>query len=138
MESLTFGRFHHAGFAVRSIDEAVVFLRGALGAMPEGELVHDPEQGVRIQFVKAAGLRIELLEPAADPSPLDAILKRGIGLYHVGFEVNQLNDRIEALRAQGAAVVSPPKPATAFGGRRVVFVMWKGSMIELIEGSQES
>ena len=138
MESSTFGRFHHAGVAVHRIDEAMGFLRAALGATEEGQKVHDPEQGVHIQFMMAGGLRIELLEPASNPSPLDGILKRGIGLYHVGYEVDELDERLASMCAAGAAVVSPPKSAVAFGGRRVAFLMWKGSMIELIEGTSNS
>ena len=102
-------------------------------ARSESETVHDRNQAVRVKFMRLGDLRVELLEPAERPSPLDSILERGIGLYHVCYEVDDLDGELSRLRAGGVKVVSPPKQAVALGDRRVAFVMYQGLMIELLE-----
>ena len=127
------GGFHHVGVAVKDIRATARRLASVFGAESESEILHDPNQGVRLQFMRLGNLRIELLEPAAEPSPLDAILKRGIALYQICHEVEDLDAELARLSKSGVAVLSPPKPAVAFGGRRVAFVMCDGLIIELLE-----
>ncbi len=129
----TIGRFHHVGVAVRSIDSAAETMGRQFGAGSRSEVVHDPEQGVRVCFLSLGEVRIELIEPAAEPSPIDGVLKRGMGLYHVCYEVDDLDGVLARLRGDGAALVAPPRPAAAFGGRRIAFVMSGGVMVELLE-----
>lgn len=129
----TIGRFHHIGVAVRSIERAAATMGRQLGAGSRSEVVHDPVQGVRVCFLPLGELRIELIEPAAEPSPIDGVLKRGMGLYHVCYEVDDLDAVLARLRAGGATIVSKPKPAAAFDGRRIAFVMAHGLMVELLE-----
>lgn len=126
-------RFHHVGVAVQRIADSVSLLQGLAGATLEGGPVTDPQQGVNIQFLRLGDLRVELLEPAAAPSPLDGILKRGISLYHVCYEVDDLESQLDSMVSAGARLVSPPKPAVAFNQRRVAFVMAQNLMIELLE-----
>ncbi|HKQ46827.1 MAG TPA: VOC family protein [Phycisphaerae bacterium] len=134
MTGTPFGRFHHVGMAVQNTGQAMGLLRALLGAEPEGPRYEDSNQGVFVQFLRAADLRIELLEPAGSPGPLDSILRRGIALYHICYEVDDLDERLLGLVNGGANLLSAPKPAVAFGGRRVAFVMVQGLMIELVEG----
>jgi methylmalonyl-CoA/ethylmalonyl-CoA epimerase len=65
---------------------------------------------------------VELVEPAADDSPVAAFLKRGGGLHHVCYEVASLEAEIERSRAARAVLARPPQPAVAFGGRRICWV----------------
>lgn len=127
-------RFHHVGVAVKDLGRAVEALRLLFPTVEASDVVQDPNQGVHIQFLTLGDLRVELLQPAATPSPVDSILKRGIGLYHVCFEVNDIEERLTQWVGAGATLVSPPKPAIAFGNRRVAFFMSQGLMIELLEG----
>lgn len=131
-----FGRFHHLGVAVQNLAEAASGLCGLFSATVESEVFHDVNQGVRLQFILLGGLRLELLEPAATPSPLDNVLKRGVAIYHAAYEVDGLDERLSDLVSHGVVIVSPPKSAIAFQGRRVAFIMWKGVMIELIEAAR--
>lgn len=135
---INLGSFHHVGVAVRSIRDAVASYSQTLGARVESETIHDPEQGVRICFVKLGDLRIELLEPAAEPSPVDGVLKRGVAIYHVCYEVDNLDDALSRVSEHGHPIVSPPKPAAAFGGRRVAFFTCRGLLIELVESVSSS
>jgi len=133
MSQYKLGPFHHVGVAVRDINTAVVQFQTLFGAVAESEVIHDEAQHVRLQFVKTGELLIELLEPDGTPSPLDGLIKRGVAIYHTCHEVNDLDATLEHLRASGAKVVSPPKPAVAFDHRRVAFVMSQGLMVELLE-----
>ncbi len=125
--------FHHVGVAVKDLGRAVEALRLLFPAAAVSPVVEDPNQGVRIQFVQLGDLRVELLEPAASPSPVDSILKRGIGLYHVCFEIDDLDECLTQWVSAGATLLSPAKPAKAFDNRRVAFVMCQGLMVELLE-----
>ncbi|MFH1417414.1 MAG: VOC family protein [Planctomycetota bacterium] len=125
--------FQHIGVAVKDIASAAEQFAAAFGAVPVSEIVHDEQQGVRLQFLDLGGLRIELLEPAADPSPLDSILKRGVAIYHTCHTVADLDAALAKMRTAGAIIISPPKPATAFDGRRVAFVSCQGFILELLE-----
>jgi methylmalonyl-CoA/ethylmalonyl-CoA epimerase len=90
----------------------------------DGRIVHDPLQGVRVSFLEAGAGQpsVELVEPAADDSPVAAFLKRGGGLHHVCYEVASLEAEIERSRAARAVLARPPQPAVAFGGRRICWV----------------
>jgi len=129
-------RFHHVGVAVRDADEAMRLFGQGYGAVPDSTKVFDENQQVGLSFIQLGGLRVELLEPLSEQSPLHGLLKRGIGLYHVCYEVVDLDAELERLKAEGVKVVSPPKPAVAFGNRRVAFTMCQGLMVELLEAAE--
>ena len=133
MDKPSLGSFHHVGVAVPDIRAAAEQFSTLFGAVPESEIFHDPSQGVRGQFFRLGDLRLELLEPAAQPSPLDSLLKRGIALYQICHEVEDLDAELVRLRKAGATVLSEPKPAVAFDDRRVAFVMSLGLVVELLE-----
>jgi len=84
-----------------------------------------------------AGARIELLEPAAEDSPISSFLaKRGPGLHHIALRVPDLAAAVERLRASGARLLNEPR--TGVGGHRYVFVhpsATGGVLLELIQES---
>ena len=125
--------FHHIGVACRSLS---IEQRGweALGYRQEGVPFSDPLQGVCGMFLTGPGPRVELLEPLPGSETLSPFLKAGVKMYHYAYETPALGPAIEALKAKRAKIVSPPKPAVAFGGRNVTFLVLSTSMIvELIE-----
>lgn len=125
----------HVGIAVRSIAEAEPFYRKALG-LPEPEIHEVPSQGVRVAFLPAENLKLELLEPASKDSAVARFLeKRGPGLHHLAFRVEELEDRMRDLAAAG----TPPlddRPRPGSRGTRVCFLHPKhahGVLVELVE-----
>lgn len=130
------GVFHHVGLAVRDIDRSAEALATVFGAVADSDVIHDPIQGVRVKFMKMGDLRIELIEPASDDNPLQAILRRGIGVYHVCHEVADLDATLLGMTDRGAKLIASPQPAAAFEGRRIAFVMAEGLMVELLEARQ--
>ncbi len=130
--------FHHLGLACRSIDRERRHLE-MLGYTPEGESFEDPQQGVRGCFLVGPGPRLELLEPLPDSSTLEPFLARGVKMYHQAFETPTFDDTLHGYLTQRARLVSPPKPAVAFHGRRVAFLILPNMLIvELIEAPTEA
>jgi methylmalonyl-CoA/ethylmalonyl-CoA epimerase len=126
-------KFHHIGLACRDLakDRRDHEL---LGYRAEGEEFADPLQRIRGLFMTLGPMRVELLAPLDETSPLTAYLKRGIKIYHQCFVCGNLAHSIEVLEAHGARVVSAPKPAVAFENRLIAFLILPSQMlIELIE-----
>lgn len=126
-------QFHHIGVACRRIDSEQ---RGwsAFGYAPEGGRFEDPLQGIAGLFMTGPGPRIELLEGLPGSDTLTPFLEAGTKMYHQAFEVPELEEATDFLQQQRAKTLSPPKPAVAFGGRKVVFMMMPTRLIaELIE-----
>src|SRR6266700_821950 len=85
---------NHVGIAVRSIDAQRPFYERELGA--QFECVEDvPSQKVRVAFFRVNDVRLELLEPTDPTSSVQAFLdKRGEGLHHLAFTVDDIRARI--------------------------------------------
>src|SRR6516165_945130 len=92
---------NHIGIAVHSIDAQRPFYEGTLGAVFEG-LEDVPDQKVRVGFFRIGDVRLELLEPTEPASTVATFLeKRGEGLHHVAFTVENIKDRIAELKRSG-------------------------------------
>jgi methylmalonyl-CoA/ethylmalonyl-CoA epimerase len=133
-------RLHHVGVVVESIERAAPFWTVHLGMCPITAAVHDPIQKVNVQFFASVNdqASVELVEPAADDSPVLNALKQGGGLNHVCFEVENLDDRLAAARNNRGIIVVPPVPATAFDNRLIAFVFFRGvGLVELLQAERE-
>ena len=102
---------NHVGIAVRSIDAQRPFFEHQLGA--QFEHVEDvPSQKVRVAFFRVGDVRLELLEPTDAASPVQSFLeKRGEGLHHIAFTVDDINARIAELKQAGLRMIDEtPRP----------------------------
>jgi len=131
-------RFHHIGYAVTDIEEYLErFVCPLLNPISVSDPVIDEVQRVRVCFVALpGGTTIELVEPFGDASPIANIVgsRRG-GLYHLCYEVSDIATQLARFRNKRCLPLSAPVPATAFGGRRIVFLMTpEHDLIELLEG----
>lgn len=126
----------HIGIAVESIEKARAFYEKTLG-LPFGGIEEVPDQGVRVAFFQAGETRIELLEPASPESAVGRFLqKRGPGIHHLAFRVDDLEERLASLRAEGIRLIDE-KPRTGAHGTRIAFLHPKdtgGVLAELCEG----
>jgi methylmalonyl-CoA/ethylmalonyl-CoA epimerase len=127
-------KIDHLGVAVRSIDEALSVYR-ALG-LSEGEREHVPTQKVTVAFLPVGESRIELLEPTAADSPIARFLeKRGEGIHHVCFAVEDIEAALADLASKGFRLIHT-SPVSGAGGKRVAFLhpeAGRGVLIELAE-----
>ena len=126
-------RFHHVGLACRRL-ESEQRAHELLGYRVEGEPFSDPIQKVDGVFMTHGPMRVELLAPTTEDSPIQDYLRRGIRLYHEAFETADIRASIASLEAGGARLVTGPVTAVAFGGREIAFVMLRSmSLVELIQ-----
>jgi methylmalonyl-CoA/ethylmalonyl-CoA epimerase len=131
-------RVDHVGFAVAELERAIAVFRDTLDATV-GEVFEDPIQRVRLCFAEYNGGRVELIAPLGANSPVDQMVARGGGLYHLCFETDNLDAEIVRLRAKGFVPTGPAQPAVAFAGRRVVFLYDRlAQLIELVEAASGS
>ncbi len=102
---------NHIGIAVSSIDEQKKFYEETLGATFEGiETVAD--QKVKVAFFRVGDVRLELLEPTDPTSTIATFIeKRGQGLHHVAYTVDDVTARIAELKAEGVRMIDEtPRP----------------------------
>jgi len=130
-------RFHHVGFVVPDIARGMEGFVRSLAAAWDGRVFEDPLQKVRVAFLAArpGDPLIELVEPVGEDSPVRRFLTdRGGGLHHVCYEVADLEEQMNDLKARGSTIVRRPRPAVAFGGRRIAWVVTPEKLVvELLE-----
>lgn len=123
----------HIGIAVRALDEILPFYRDVLG-MPEVPL--DDADGARIAGLQAGESLVELLEPAEPESPIGKfVAKRGPGIHHVCFAVDDLEGALARCRAHGIRLIDEV-PRLGAEGKRIAFLhpsATAGVLVELTE-----
>ncbi|MCA9239951.1 MAG: methylmalonyl-CoA epimerase [Planctomycetales bacterium] len=129
---------NHVGIAVKSIDEQKPFYEEVLGA--EFECYEEvASQKVRVGFFKIGDVRLELLEPTDPSSTVAAFLeKRGEGLHHLAFTVDDIQQRIADLEAAGVRMIDQT-PRTGAHHMQIAFLHPKsthGVLTELCEPSK--
>jgi len=123
---------NHVGIAVQSIDEQRPYYEHALGLEFEG--TEDvPSQKVRVAFFRSDDMRIELLEPTDPESTVAKFLeKRGPGLHHIAFTVEDIQARINELKQAGVRMIDE-QPRTGSHHMQIAFVHPKSSFGVLTE-----
>ncbi len=127
----------HLGVAVRSLDEASSFYAVTLGLTPSAP-EDVPDQKVRVVCFQVGEVRVELLEPTAEDSPIARFLdKNGPGLHHVAYRVDDLPATLATLKAAGVRLVDEvPRPGAH--GMSIAFIHPKSSGGVLTELCQPS
>jgi methylmalonyl-CoA/ethylmalonyl-CoA epimerase len=125
-------RLHHIGFVVLNIQKEVTGIASSIGANWDMRIFLDPLQKVRVTFLEAAcanDAQIELVEPLSDDSPVVNFLRKGGGLHHLCYEVNDLEAHLHKMRKAGNMMVKPPLPAVAFENRRIAWVFTRQKLL---------
>jgi methylmalonyl-CoA/ethylmalonyl-CoA epimerase len=126
-------RIAHIGIAVEGLNESVSFYRDILGLtdVPLGD-----SDGAKIVGLAAGPSLIELLEADQPDSPIAKfIAKRGPGIHHVCFAVDDLDATLERCRAAGIRLIDQT-PRTGADGKRIAFLhpsSTAGVLLELTE-----
>jgi methylmalonyl-CoA/ethylmalonyl-CoA epimerase len=133
-------KIDHLGIAVRSISDSLVFYRDALGLEAAGtENVDD--QGVKVALLPIGESRIELLEPFSEETPVGRfIARRGEGLHHICYEVDDLTSKLDELRSRGVRLLDG-YPRRGAEGKLVAFLhpaSANGVLVELVEKARTS
>jgi methylmalonyl-CoA epimerase len=112
---------HHLGVAVDDLDSALSTYERLFGARLEHrETV--PDQGVEAASLRIGSDRVELLAALGDDSPVGKFLaKRGPGMHHVAYEVDDVGLAIDELTAEGVELIDE-SPRRGLFGLEVAFV----------------
>ena len=112
---------HHVGVAVVDLDEAVDTYERLFGA----ELEHRetvPDQGVEAASLRIGEGRVELLASLGEETAVGKFLaKRGPGMHHVAYQVDNVSEALGQLAAQGAELIDE-QPKRGLFGLEVAFV----------------
>jgi methylmalonyl-CoA/ethylmalonyl-CoA epimerase len=126
-------RIAHIGIAVRALDEILPFYRDVL-ELPEVPL--DDADGARIRGVAAGESLVELLEAESPDSPIGKfVAKRGPGIHHICFSVEDLDRTLGRCRAAGIRLIDDV-PRIGAEGKRIAFLhpsSTAGVLVELSE-----
>ncbi len=125
-------KIQHLGIAVSDLDEAVKFYRDVLGLEFEG-FEEVPEQKVKTAIFKVGETKIELLASTSPDGPVGKFIeRRGEGIHHVCFKVNDIEKAISETVEKGVRMIDE-RPRKGVGGTRVAFLHPKSTFGVLVE-----
>lgn len=128
-------KIDHLGIAVNSIDEGKNFWTDVLGLTFEGTETVE-EQKVTTAFLPVGESEVELLESTAPDGPIAKYLeKKGQGIQHVAFRVDDIEAALAELKEAGVRLIDE-KPRRGAGGAKIAFLHPKatsGVLVELCE-----
>ncbi len=104
-------RLDHIGVAVKDLDEARRFY-GELMGLDLGEVEELPERQLKVCFVKVGDANVELLWPTSSDSAVGKFIeKKGPGIHHLCYRVEDVKTKLEELKAAGVKLIDQePKP----------------------------
>jgi len=122
----------HIGIAVKSIDEALKFYEDVLGIKCVSQEVVE-EQKVKVAFLPIGDTEVELLESTDEDGPVAKFIeKKGEGIQHIAYKVDDIEKAIEELKAKGIRMIDE-KPRYGAGGAKIAFLHPKSTFGVLIE-----
>jgi methylmalonyl-CoA/ethylmalonyl-CoA epimerase len=126
-------RVSHIGIAVEALADTLPFFRDVLGLQ---QTALDDADGASIVGLTAGETLVELLEAENEESPIARFIgKRGPGIHHICFSVNDLDEMLERCKRAGIRLIDD-KPRVGAEGKRIAFLHPKstgGVLVELSE-----
>ena len=126
-------RIAHVGIALDSLTKATPFFRDVLGL---AEVKISDSDGAKIKAFAAGESLVELLEPAGEDTPIGKfVAKRGPGIHHICFSVDDLDAALDRCRSAGIRLIDE-RPRIGAEGKRIAFIhpsSTAGILIELSE-----
>jgi len=130
-----FKKIDHIGVAVNNLEESLHIFKDVLGMKCSGE-EEVKEQNVKVAFLPVGESEIELLESTTlDGNIAKYIEKKGEGIHHIAFEVEDLDVMLKNLQKKGVRLIDK-EPRYGAGGARIAFLHPKstnGILVELCE-----
>ncbi|ALM08519.1 hypothetical protein SB49_12380 [Sediminicola sp. YIK13] len=129
-------KIEHLGIAVKDLKTSNILFEKLLGA-PHYKIEDVLSEGVKTSFFKVGPNKIELLEATNEDSPIAKFLeKKGEGIHHIAFEVDDIIMEMERLKAEGFTILNEV-PKKGADNKLVAFVHPKTSNGVLVELCQE-
>jgi methylmalonyl-CoA/ethylmalonyl-CoA epimerase len=129
-------KIEHIGIAVKDLDASNKLFEKLFGA-PNYKIEEVVSEGVRTSFFKSGPNKIELLEATKEDSPIAKFLERkGEGVHHIAFAVEDIKQEIVRLKDEGFTVLNE-EPKKGADNKWVVFLHPKTTNGVLVELCQE-
>lgn len=129
-------KIEHIGIAVKDIKSSNLLFEKLFGKAPYKE-EEVASEGVKTSFFMNGPNKIELLEATNPESPIAKFIeKKGEGIHHIAFDVENIDDEVERLKKEGFVLISE-KPKKGADNKLVVFLHPKSTNGVLIELCQE-
>ena len=130
-------KINHIAIAVPDIKEAALKWQQALN-MKKSEIIILEEHGVKVVFLEFSNLKIELLEPLDNKSPISKFLEKNPkgGMHHICFEVEKIRETINSLKSKNVNILGDGNPKIGAHDKPVVFIHpndLSGTLVELEE-----
>jgi methylmalonyl-CoA epimerase len=130
-----FGRIDHIGIAVEDIDAGIELYEKSF-EMELGLRETVEEQGVEAALLNVGEGHVELMAPLGPDTPVGKFLaKRGAGMHHVAYAVDDIDTTLERLAATGIELIDA-KARVGIGGSRVAFLQPRSTgrvLTEIVE-----
>jgi len=131
-------KIDHIGIAVRSIEKASELFSNLLGLKVTGE-ERVEGQKVKVAFLPIGDSELELLESTEPEGPIARFIeKKGEGIQHIAFRVDNIEKTLEKLKKEGVRLIDE-KPRYGAGGAKIAFLHPKGTngiLVELCERNE--
>jgi len=132
-------KIHHVAVVVDDMEESLSFWRDVLG-LPMTGLRDVPAEKSQVVFLPAGESEVELVKPVtADSGVARYLAKRGPGLHHICFEVDDIEAALAQLKEKGVHLINEA-PMTDSDGKRYIFVhpeSTSGVLVELYQAQAE-
>lgn len=129
-------KIEHIGIAVKDLEASNKLFEKLLG-VPHYKIEEVASEGVKTSFFKSGPNKIELLEATKPDSPIAKYLeKKGEGIHHIAFAVEDIVSEIERLKGEGFVVLNET-PKKGADNKLVAFLHPKGTNGVLVELCQE-
>ena len=130
-------KINHIAIAVPNVKEAALKWQQALN-MKKSEIIILEEHGVKVVFLEFSNLKIELLEPLNNKSPISKFLEKNPkgGMHHICFEVEKITETINSLKNKNINILGDGNPKIGAHDKPVVFIHpndLSGTLVELEE-----
>ena len=126
-------RISHMGFAVKDLDAAVKLYRDVFGLQPAHRWTA-PDDRMEAASFHVGGIEIELMQPTSSESPIAKfIAKRGEGIHHVAYKVDDVADALRRASAAGVETIDKQPRHGGDGKTRIGFLHPKSTMGVLTE-----
>ena len=128
-------KINHIAIAVRSLQEHIPFYRDVLNLEYRGTEVVE-NQKVRLAVFRVGEVQIELMEPMEPDSSISVFIeKRGEGMHHISYQVDDLDGQIAELKKKQVRMIDD-EPRSGAHGSRIAFLHPKSSGKVLTELTQ--
>ena len=130
-------KINHIAIAVPNVKEAALKWQQALN-MKKSEIIVLEEHGVKVVFLEFSNLKIELVEPLNNKSPISKFLEKNPkgGMHHICYEVEKITETINSLKNKNINILGDWNPKIGAHDKPVIFLHpndLSGTLIELEE-----